>query len=301
MHSYLASNPEIFMAQKEMHCFGSDLRFATNFYRRTEQEYLAEFDAWDGQRRAGETSVWYLFSSQAAAEIKAFNPNARVIIMLREPAEMLHSLYGQFLSDGNEDLPTFREALAAQDDRCIGRQISRHAYFSQGLIYHEVVRYTEQIRRYFEIFGRERVQVIIYDDFAAKTDVVYRGVLDFLGVDSTRILDSFQKINGNKSVRSSVLRDILCDPLVRGSAISARSWLPRPIFKALQKVESQFLKWNYRSEKRPQLDLDLLMALKLEFTPEVERLSALLGRDLTHWNSINRRQPEAVGAIPACV
>lgn len=92
MHQYLAAHPDIYMAKKEMHTFGGDLRFGPQFYRRNLHEYLAEFAARQGQRRAGEASVWYLFSTQAAAEIHAFNPEARIIIMLREPAEMLHSL-----------------------------------------------------------------------------------------------------------------------------------------------------------------------------------------------------------------
>ena len=114
MDQYLAAHPEIYMAKKEMHAFGSDLRFGPQFYRRDQEAYLAEFATRNGERRAGEASVWYLFSTQAAAEIHAFNPEARIIIMLREPAEMLYSLYYQFRFDGNEHLPTFEEALAAE-------------------------------------------------------------------------------------------------------------------------------------------------------------------------------------------
>ena len=80
MSSYLAGHPDVFMARKEMHHFGADLRFGRQFYRRDTNEYLAEFNGWKGQRSAGEASVWYLFSHQAAAEIKAFNPDAKVLL-----------------------------------------------------------------------------------------------------------------------------------------------------------------------------------------------------------------------------
>jgi len=257
MSAYLARHPEIFMARKEMHFFGSDLHFAANFYRRAKREYLAEFGGWNGQRRIGEASVWYLLSKTAAAEIKAFNPNSRIIVMLRDPVEVLHSLYHQFRSDGNENLSTFQSALANQDDRRAGRHIARRTYFRQGLIYDEVAGYTEQIRRYFEVFGRERVHVVIYDDFKAETEVAFARVLDFLEVDSTKIGNSFNIINENKSVKSRFLQAVMCDPLVRGTAIAMRSWLPRPAFNALQNLESLLATLNVSPAKRSRLDPDL--------------------------------------------
>jgi len=57
MADYLGAHPKIFLARKEMHFFGSDLRFGPQFYRRDLGAYLAEFDGWKGQRRVGEASV----------------------------------------------------------------------------------------------------------------------------------------------------------------------------------------------------------------------------------------------------
>jgi hypothetical protein len=284
MHQYLAAHDEIYMAKKEMHAFGSDLRFGPQFYRRNLQEYLAEFDARNGERRAGEASVWYLYSTQAAAEIHAFNPDARIIIMLREPVEMLYSLYSQFRFDGNEHLKTFEEALAAEEDRRAGRCIKRQTYLAQGLVYRDTARYTAQIRRYFDVFGRDRVHVVIYDDLLADVRTTYRSTLDFLGVDSTRIRTDFQVINGNKAVKHSTVRGFLNDPLVRSTAVAVGRRLPRPVFAALHDLERRIWKLNSRSEKRPPLAPEVRAQLQREFAPEVERLSELLGRDLTHWS-----------------
>lgn len=281
---YLWSHPDIFVAKKEMHFFGADLRFGPQFYRRDRDAYLAEFDAWDGQARVGENSVWYLFSQQAAGEIKAFNPQARIIIMLREPAVMLYSLYNQFRSDGNEHLPTFAEALMAESDRRAGRRISRQTYFPQGLVYRATARFAEQVQRYFEAFGRERVHVIIYDDFAADTAGAYRKTLDFLGVSSGHADMNFGVVNGSQTVRSPTLRAFLQDPLIRGTAIALRSWLPPAVFTMIQKTGMQLCILNSRQQKYPPIAPDLLLSLKREFAPEVERLSTLLGRDLTHWS-----------------
>src|SRR5215472_18741131 len=93
MGQFLSAHPDIFMARKEMHFFGRDLRFGRRFYRRNLDAYLSEFTGAESRKRAGEASVWYLSSRTAAAEIKEFNPDSRIIIMLREPVEMMFSLF----------------------------------------------------------------------------------------------------------------------------------------------------------------------------------------------------------------
>jgi hypothetical protein len=284
MDHYLAVHPDVFMARKEMHFFGSDLRFGPQFYRRDPTAYLAEFNTANGRRRAGEASVWYLFSERAAAEIKAFNPDARIIIMLRNPVEMLHSLYYQFRFDGNEHLPAFAEAIAAENDRRAGRRLGRQHYFAQGLVYRDDARFTRQVERYFRVFGRDRVQVIIYDDFAADTDAVYRRTLEFLDLAPLPIKNGATVINGNKHVKHPALHAFLNDPSVRRALLAVRPWLPQPVFAALGKTEARLRKLNTVPAARQPLAPELRRRLDEEFAPEVERLSALLGRDLTGWS-----------------
>ncbi len=291
---YLGAHPDIFMARKEMHVFGSDLQFAPHFYRRNLANYAKEFYGWKNQRIAGEASVWYLLSRDAAAEIHQFNPHARILIMLREPAEMMYSLYHQFIYDGNEHLSTFEEALVAEEGRRAGKLISRQAYLAQGLLYREAARYTEQVRRYFQIFGRERVHVILYDDFAADTARTYRSALEFLGANSPDFQPDFKIINSNKGVRSPFLRAFLRDPRIWATALAIRTVAPKFVFAAMQQVEARLRKLNDSPKKRAPLTPTLRARLQREFAPEVARLSELLGRDLRHWtedHSLPQFQP----------
>ncbi len=289
------------MARKEMHFFGADLRFAPHFYRRDLPAYLSEFSAGGDRRRAGESSVWYLFSENAAAEMKAFNPDARIIVMLRNPAGMIHSLYCQFRFDGNEHLASFDEALAAEDDRRAGRRLGRQHYFAQGLVYRETARYTRQVERYFRAFGRERVHVIIYDDFAADADAVFRRTLEFLQAAPHGIQGGSRVINGNKHVKNPVLRAVLNDPSLRRTVLAARPWLPPAIFSVLGKTEARLRKLNTAPAVRAALAPELRHRLNQEFAPEVERLSALLGRDLTGWSRETRGLKEIEAPTPAHV
>lgn len=286
LDQYLSAHGDIFMARKEMHFFGSDLKFGSQFYRRDEKAYLAEFSECRDQARVGECSVWYLFSQTAAKEIKAFNPDARIIVMLREPATMMYSMYNQFLCDGNEHLNTFEEALEAEDDRRAGRRLSRQNYFAQGMAYRAAARVTDQVKRYFDAFGRDQVQVIIYDDFARDTAGVYRKTLDFLGVSPTAYdpgMD-FGVVNGNQTVKSPALRAILQDPWVRGTAVKLRPYVPKAAFALMQEVGQKLCGVNLKPAKRSPFASELQDSLRREFAPEVERLSDLLGRDLTHWS-----------------
>jgi hypothetical protein len=284
MFRYLSRHPEIYFSdRKEMHFFGSDLRFGPQFYRRNLNDYLAEFASRNGELRSGEASVWYLFSKTAATEIKKFNPDASIVIMLRQPAEMLYSLYYMFRYDRNEHLPTFEQGLDAESTRRGGGLITRQTYFPQGLVYTDVARYADQVQRYFETFGRDRVHVILYDHFAEDTMAAYCETLEFLGVDSSRVETEFEVINGNRTVKSSFLNSVINDGLVRIASLALRPLLSRKVFVALRRIREQVMKSNLHFEQRPPLAPETRARLNQEFAPDIERLGRLLNRDLSHW------------------
>src|SRR5438093_448879 len=122
MYAYLRQHPQIFMPfHKEPLFFGSDL--TTRYGRMSLEEYLALFaDASRGQR-IGEASAWYLYSATAAAEIKAFAPDAQIVVMLRDPVEVMRAQHSQLLFNMQETLTSFAEALAAEADRRAGRRL----------------------------------------------------------------------------------------------------------------------------------------------------------------------------------
>ena len=271
-----------------MHVFGRDLHFGPRFYRRNLETYLAEFSAAHGSKRGGEASVWYLFSKTAAAELKAFNPDSRIIIMLREPVEMMYSLFHEFRWDGNEQLASFEEALAAEPERSSGRMLTNRTYFAQGLVYREAARFAEQVWRYLQVFGRQRVHVVIYDDFAANPAAAYRELLRFLDVEPVQNQTGFEAINGCKSVKSRWLQRLLGDQRVRGAAIAMGRKLPKPLFRALQGAEEKIWRLNTRATQRPSLDAELRALLMAEMQPQVERLAEMLGRDLSAWSRPSR-------------
>ena len=208
MYEYLRAHPQLFLPErKEMRFFGADLDVRDR-PTMTVDDYLASFAAAAPEQRIGTAYVWYLFSERAAAEIAAFAPGVQVIAMLRNPVEMVWSLHSEHLYNGNEDITDFTAALDAEPDRRAGRRIPPHAHLPQGLRYTEVPRYAEQLERYFDAVGRDRVRVVLYDDFARDVRAAYRDVLEFLGVDATYSPPSFAVINANKRTRSERFRPL---------------------------------------------------------------------------------------------
>jgi hypothetical protein len=277
MYQYLAEHPEIYTSPaKELHLFGTDL---TIWHPRiTKERYLFHFSEAKDEKRLGEASVWYLYSRRAAQEIREFSASAGIIIMLRNPVDMLYSLHSQFLADGDETLSDFKAALEAERDRKRGLRVPVRARTAEVLFYRDVAKYTQQVQRYFDAFGRENVHIIIYDDLQQDLAGVYGKTLQFLNVD-TNYFPDFRVINPNRRVRAKALRHFIVNPprVVRWLAGSVPHRLQRFVVERLTRLSIKY-------EARPPMDSELRRSLQVECAPEVERLSELLGRDLTLWS-----------------
>lgn len=276
MTRYLEAHPQLFVAaRKDLHFFGSDLNF-TQRPARAERDYLQHFQEAGDALRVGEASVWYLYSARAAEEIFAYNQQMRVIIMLREPVSMMHALYTQlrFNGLGDEDLPSFAEALAAEPDRAAGRRLPPNTPLPEALLYRRAATFSEQIARYQAVFPPEQLHIILQDDLKQDTAGAYQRALRFLGVDETFQPD-LRPVNANKQIRSERVRK-----LIARTPGGLKAAIPPGMRRTVRK---QIKRLNSRHAKRPPLDPELQGQLRAEFRPEVERLAALIDRDLSGW------------------
>jgi hypothetical protein len=277
LYDYLRPHPQIFMPfHKEPLFFGDDL--TRRYGRMTRQQYEALFaDAQPGQR-IGEASAWYLYSRSAAEEIKAAAPEAQIIAMLRNPVDVMYAQHSQLLFNVEEDIADFGAALAAEPERRAGRRIPAGPLRVENLYYRESVRFAEQLRRYLDAFGPERVHVIVFDDFVADTPGTYRSVLEFLGVDPTFAPD-FAVSNPNKRVRFRALQRLVYQPpgpLLRLVPVIRR-------FPLAHAVRERVLRLNSSAARRAPMDPELRQRLLDELAPQITELGQLIGRDLSGW------------------
>ena len=277
LYEYLRAHPQVFMPfHKEPMHFGSDLD--ARYARMTRDEYLALFADARTDQRVGEASPWYLYSTTAASEIHEFNPAAQIIVMLRNPVDVMHAQHAQLLFNHREDLADFEAALAAEPDRRAGRRIPAGALRREALFYRHSVRFAEQLQRYFDVFGRERVHVIVFDDFRDRTADAYAGVLRFLGVNESFRPD-FDVRNPNRRVRSAALQRAVFRP--PGPLRRLVPWLRR--FPLVHRLRDALVNANSAPEARARMDPGLRERLTAELAPEVEALGRLIGRDLSAW------------------
>lgn len=276
MYEYLRQHPDIFMpVHKEPLYFGSDL--TSRYGRMSEADYLALFEPARPGQRAGEASAWYLFSALAATEIREFAGDAQIIIMLRNPVDVMHAQHSQLVFNRQENIADFAEALDAEGDRASGRRLPPGPIRPENLLYRRMTAFSEQVERFFRVFGRERVHVVIFDDFIADTPGEYRRVLEFMEVDP-----AFQPVlapaNENRRVRFGRLQDVIWNPPI------LRPFIPRlRRYRAVHRLRSALLRMNSQRVVRTPIDTALRHRLMAEKTAEVDRLSQLLGRDLSHW------------------
>jgi hypothetical protein len=277
IYSYLRQHPEVWMSDpKEPHYFGSDLEFRYR-HRPSEATYRALFEPGRGRARLGEASVWYLYSTRAAEEIHQVVPDARIVAMVRDPVAMIASLHSQLAYNGHEDLP-LEEALAAEADRAAGRRIPEHVNLPKALLYRRVAAYAEQIERYLDRFGPERVHVIVHDDLRSDPAAVYHDLLRFLAIDESHRPD-FALVNPNKRSRSMLARRFLNDPPPWLRSLGRRllpARLRRNAYRTMVRANTDYV-------ARDALDPPAANRLREEMAPEVLRLGRLLGRDLSAW------------------
>ena len=300
LDSYLAAHPQIFMRKREAHQFGSDLVFGPAWQARTREEYLAGFAEASDSQRSGECSPGYLFSAQAAQEISAYRPDAQIIVMLRNPVEVLHALHASLLYVGDEDLADFEQALAAEPDRREGRRIPATNELAFALRYRDMVRFSSQLERYVETFGWERVHVIVFDDFREDTVAAYRATLMFLGVDPG-FEPEFGVANANHRARIRAIGTLHSKAYLR----PAGSWrlmrraahVAIPSQRARARIFRRIVRANTVYEPRPPLAGPLRARLEAELADEVRDLGELIGRDLSHWVGHERTEATS-GHVP---
>jgi Sulfotransferase family len=290
----LEGHPRIHIPVKEPRFFAPDRR--TRYWRpassrrkhpHTLDGYLALFADARADQRVGEASPTYLRSTLAAASIAAAQPDARIIAILREPASLLRSVHLQAVRNYDETQKDFRKAMALESDRREGRHVPRLSQFPEVLMYSELVRYVEQLRRYHEVFARGQVLVLIYDDFRQDNEGTVRQVLRFLDVDDSAAVRTVEL----ESLRFP--RYLLLDQALRAWSIARTSGAVAPLVRSFDALTPRWLSdsdaltnaWRrVRYTDPPAPDEQFMLELRRRFKPEVEAVSEYLGRDLvTLW------------------
>ncbi len=151
------------------------------------EEYRNDFDH-QQDSLFGEICPSYALDG-AAANIYRHNPDAKIIILLREPVSRAFSNYQHLSRDGREHL-SFEEALAAEEDR-----LAEGWEWFWGLKRNSL--YFDFVKEYLDTFGETNVKILLFEDFVKNQELYLREVMDFIGLDSNDVV--FEEFSSNKS------------------------------------------------------------------------------------------------------
>ena len=214
-------------------------------------KYLRLFQGAKDAVAIGEASVTYLRDPETPRRIRDAVPDARIIVLLRDPVERAFSDYLMHVREGWQTL-TFQEALRTD-------------------LYSEKGFYAQQTRRYLEIFGPERVKIIIFEEFIQDIEGAVSDILKFLGVDSQPIVPVETAYNAFAMPRLRWAYRILGS---RWARRAARPLIPAPLRML---VKEKILLKKVSKPVMPQEARKLLEDL---YRDDVEKLEEILKRAL---------------------
>lgn len=286
LHTYLQDHPDTFMALDRQGRKFEPQFFCTDFpgikHFGTAEDYQALFDGAPEGAHRGESSPWYLYSEVAVAHLRAHVPDARLIVMLRNPVNMAASLHGQLVYSLREDEPDFEAAWQLQEARRRGEALPRHCREPAHLQYGPVCSFAPQLERLYRHMPPEQVKVVLFEDLVADPRATYLSVLDFLGLSDDGRVD-FPKINESSGYRNRAL-------------VGALNHLPRgfdPVLYSVKRAANRagirplgYLKRvNGERRRRASLSTSFRRHLEAYFNSDVRRTEALLGRSLDIWRA----------------
>lgn len=246
---------------KEPAYFNEDLPFHLRIYK-TEDDYLKLFaPAQPQQKILGEASVSYISSKTAPEHIHRFNPEAKIIVMLRDLADTLYSFHNEMSFRGRTQA-TFEDSLGVE--------------VSQKLDYYALARsWPDQIRRYQELFGAENVMIIIFDDFKDKTPQVFEDVCKFLNI-APGFQPEFKIHNPSGKPKLLWLSRLLSSP--PSQAVGRFVFTRIPFGNYLD-----LFQFNRKTTRLPKLPEHLRQKIIRDLMPVYHEFEALTSRDLSQW------------------
>lgn len=266
LNAYLQRHPEVFMSKtKEPHYYSgvTDPVLPTV---RSAAEYSRLFREAKYARAIGEASASYLWSGRAADRLAVERPEAKMVIVLRDPISRAHSHYLMSVRNGIEQR-TFLDAL--QHDWSLG-----DLPWGQKHLYVELGQYADQVERYLSRFGRNALFVTTSQELRESPRAVLTSICRFLGVSSDPV-DGMLAVPDQYSFgmpRGRLSSGIMSSRLVRDVSRALLPWSIR------QAVMNRVL---LRDKSRPEMEQEAVEFLRPLFKDEPARLEAMLGRSFT--------------------
>lgn len=295
LYHYLRQHPEVYMSPiKEPNHFSTDIdpqQFSKEYklYERSKQLNVSEYvkgdmkeEKWGayvhdisdytqlfkyaaGFKARGEISNSYLYSIEAAKNIRQRFPDMKIIAILRQPAERAYSHYLANLRDGRTTLP-FREEIQFDDAKAQHGWGISHLYYELGLYY-------DQITRFKNLFEEHQIKIFLFDELKNDNKKLSKDLFQFLEIKTDTPINYSEKYNEARIPKNAALIKTI-----------TQTGIKRKIFRALpvslrENVKSLFFKSGPIPKMSPQ-DREWMTD---RYKQDILKLQDLIQKDLTNW------------------
>jgi hypothetical protein len=287
LYSYLQQHPQVFMSvPKEPTFFGNegpellyngpyDEHRAYHSKTITDlKNYTAIFDNVKDEKAIGDASIFYIYLPKAPEQIKKYVPKAKMFAVLRNPADRAYSAYLHTVRQGREPR-SFEEALKLEPERIQQKWNPLWHFKAMGFYY-------EQVKRFYDMFGREQVHIYLYEDLRNNPLRLIKEVFEILEVDTSFTPDTGRRFKESYVPKIPAIERFLNKTKYKATLSEAH--LPGPIawrMKSVKKLIDRTAELNRKQP--PRIPAAIRMTLLDEYRDDILRLGDLLRRDLTYW------------------
>lgn len=287
LYHYLKQHPQIYMSpRKEPHFFafgeaplptfvGPGAAGVQERVVATLPAYQALFADWRTALAAGEVSTSN-FMARGCTRIQHYVPNARLILLLRQPAERAYSQFLHGRRNGWEPYTNFAQALAAEPSRI-------QQGWLPALCYSSLSFYAPILQQYLTSFPKEHLRIFLYEEWQAQPVRILQEIFQLIGVNDQFVPDITVRYNTAAVPRSRRLVQILRSPhfLKR---------LLKPLLGVTLGQQINHALATFNAAKPPSLDPTVRAWLTERYRDDILQVQELLQRDLTHWLCPDRGQ-----------
>ena len=289
LYMYLDNHPQIYMSPvKEPNFFACEnqqldyqgLGYEKNIKSQTITDYssyLSLFQSVRQEKAIGEASWSSLYYPQASKRIKHYFPDAKFIVILRNPIERAFSHHQYLLQHHRENIKSFSQAIALENERIQQKYWADWHYIKLGF-------YSNQLKKYFSIFEREQFKIIYFERFKSNRIATLKEIFDFLNVDNIAIEDS--KLVQKKHNQTMLPRISFVNSFIERANYNGRlqyilkKTIPKQWHNTLKKQGDRIYNLNLY---KPVLSKAMRQHLKEIYLNEIQALENLLGSSLEHW------------------
>ena len=259
LYEYLKQHPKVFMSEiKGPNFFGEERNESFPEFHKNEKKYLLLFKKVRNEKKIGDAS--HLFSSKIAPkQIKKFNSKSKIIIILRNPIEVIMSYYNSEMISNKKNIIN----ILKNKNKPVQIMLDN-------------LKYTENIKKYIDIFGQENTYIIIFEEFVKNPKKEFLKLCKFLDINQNFKPD-FKIHNPSRKTKNKWMIKIL-DLLPTKLKLNVKFLLPKKFIQKLKvffgkiTTDKKVKKFNQKKEDKK--------LLKRMFEKEIKKTEELLGKKL---------------------